>query len=541
MHWHFSLLAAAAGCVVQPVFGVPHQAQQGTCKKTKVAILGGGVAGITAAQALTNASVHDFTIIEYRDTIGGRAWHKPFGKDKDGKPYNIEMGANWVQGLGNPGGAQNPIWVLVGLRNIFGRTQAYFKQAQKYGLKTHYSNYDNVSTYNKDGYSDYSHLLDLYEDAYDVASQNAGEILTQNLQDQNAKSGLALAGWNPKPFDMEAQAVDWWSWGKQACLKTACCDNLTSNYFSDHDNFVLDQRGFNIIFKKMASNFLRKNDPRLLLNTQVTNITYTDDGVTVLNKDGSCVEADYAIVTFSLGVLQNDAVQFSPKLPDWKQEAIQKFTMGTYTKIFFQFNETFWPSETQYHLYADPVTRGWYPIWQSLSTPGFLPDSNIIFVTVTNEFAYRAERQTDEETKKEAMEVLRKMFPEKEIPEPTAFMYPRWTQEPWAYGSYSNWPPATSLEMHQNLRANAGRVWFAGEATSPTFFGFLHGAYFEGLDAGRQIAAIMQNRCVNANSTKLRECGPRKHYETLHGTSPYSDYTILNGWAVDSFIDTNSD
>lgn len=106
----------------------------------------------------------------------------------------------------------------MGLRKLFDRTQAYFKQAQKYGLKTHYSNYDNVSTYNKDGYSDYSHLLDLYEDAYDIASQNAGEILTQNLQDMNAKSGLALAGWNPKPFDMEAQAVDWWSWGKKTSL-----------------------------------------------------------------------------------------------------------------------------------------------------------------------------------------------------------------------------------------------------------------------------------------------------------------------------------
>jgi hypothetical protein len=25
------------------------------------------------------------------------------------------MGANWVQGLGNPGGPQNPIWTLVGV------------------------------------------------------------------------------------------------------------------------------------------------------------------------------------------------------------------------------------------------------------------------------------------------------------------------------------------------------------------------------------------------------------------------------------------
>ncbi|KAJ5795425.1 uncharacterized protein N7518_003965 [Penicillium psychrosexuale] len=528
---HLSFLVAIAGAV-QPAIGAPHRTRaEGTCKKTKVAILGGGVAGITAAQALTNASVHDFVILEYRDTIGGRAWHKSFGEDKDGKPYTIEMGANWVQGIGREGGPQNPIWGL----------------AKKYGLTTEWANYDNVSTYNKDGYSDYSDLIDAYDDAYDIANQRAGEILTQNLQDQNVKTGMALAGWNPKVHDMEAQAADWWSWDFEAAYSPiessfvfGCAgNNLTFNYFSDHDEFVLDQRGFNIIVKKLASTFLTRNDTRLHLNTEVTNITYSDDGVTVHNKDGSCVEADYAITTFSLGVLQNGAVNFSPELPDWKQEAIQKFTMGTYTKIFFQFNETFWPSETQYHLYADPVTRGWYPIWQSLSTPGFLPDSNIIFVTVTNEFAYRAERQTDEQTKQEAMAVLRKMFPEKDIPEPTAFMYPRWTSEPWAYGSYSNWPPSTSLEMHQNLRANAGRLWFAGEATSPTFFGFLHGAYYEGQDAGRQIAAIMQKRCVNADSAKLRECGPRKHYETLHGTSPYSDYTMLNGWAVDSSIDNN--
>jgi hypothetical protein len=50
-------------------------------------------------QALSNASVHDFAILEYRDTIGGRAWHVPFGKNKDGKPYTIEMGANWVRDL----------------------------------------------------------------------------------------------------------------------------------------------------------------------------------------------------------------------------------------------------------------------------------------------------------------------------------------------------------------------------------------------------------------------------------------------------------
>lgn len=312
--------------------------------------------------------------------------------------------------------------------------------------------------------------------------------------------------------------------------------NLTSNGFSDEDNFVTDQRGLSHIVKGMASRFLRPNDTRLHLNTQITNISYSNDGVVISNRDGSCVEAAYAICTFSLGVLQSDVVTFQPELPDWKQTAIEMFTMGTYTKIFLQFNETFWPTDTQYFLYADPHTRGWYPIFQSLSTEGFHPESNIIFVTVTNEFAYRAERQSDEKTKSEVMEVLRKMFPEKNVPEPTAFMYPRWSTEPWAYGSYSNWPAGTTLEMHQNLRANADRLWFAGEATSPTYFGFLHGAWFEGQHAGRQIAHILDG--CKGNGTK---CGPRKHYETLHGTTPLADYTVVNGWDGNSFVDNNVD
>lgn len=40
--------------------------------------------------------MNDFLILEYNDRIGGRAWHQPFGKKKDGKPYIIENGCNWV-------------------------------------------------------------------------------------------------------------------------------------------------------------------------------------------------------------------------------------------------------------------------------------------------------------------------------------------------------------------------------------------------------------------------------------------------------------
>lgn len=165
-----------------------------------------------------------------------------------------------------------------------------------------------------------------------------------------------------------------------------------------------------------------------MLNTTVESLTYSDQGVVIKTHDG-CIQADYAIATFSVGVLQNDAVSFDPPLPRWKREAIEQFQMGTYTKIFYQFNETFWDPNTQYFLYADPKVRGYYPVWQSLTGPGFLEGSHIIFVTVLEDEAYRVEQQSDETTKNEGLKVLRSMFPEKVVPEPVAFYYPRWSTE----------------------------------------------------------------------------------------------------------------
>jgi polyamine oxidase len=61
-----------------------------------VLILGGGIAGVTAAQTLANSSVDDFLIVEYNGDLGGRVAHTTFGNDSYGKPYTVELGANWV-------------------------------------------------------------------------------------------------------------------------------------------------------------------------------------------------------------------------------------------------------------------------------------------------------------------------------------------------------------------------------------------------------------------------------------------------------------
>jgi len=66
-----------------------------------------------------------------------------------------------------------------------------------YNLTNTYSNYSAIETFNETGAVDYTDLLDDYETDYSTLEQDAGYILSDNLQDRSVRSGLSLAGWKP--------------------------------------------------------------------------------------------------------------------------------------------------------------------------------------------------------------------------------------------------------------------------------------------------------------------------------------------------------
>jgi len=225
-------------------------------------------------------------------------------------------------------------------------------------------------------------------------------------------------------------------------------------------------------------------------------------------------------------------VTFDPPLPLWKRIAIETFQMGIYTKIFFQFppDRIFWNSSYQFLLYASPQ-RGYYPIFQPLDLPGFLPGSGIFIATVVTEQSRRVEAQSDERTKSEILAVLREMFGAENAPDPVDFLYPRWGQTPWARGSFSNWPPGLSLEGHQNLRANVDCLWFAGEATSQEYYGYLQGAWLEGKGTGERVATLVNGGQGGGDTRVDGEVqGDEARYEVLTGTTTIEEYGPFNGW-----------
>ncbi|KAG1748064.1 flavin-containing amine oxidoreductase-domain containing protein [Suillus lakei] len=233
--------------------------------------------------------------------------------------------------------------------------------------------------------------------------------------------------------------------------------------FSDENNVCIDQRGFKTIIQAEAAEFLQPE--QVSLTSVVTTIEYGRDVVTVTLADGTTLTADYVLCTSSLGVLQYGDVAFEPALPSWKMEAIQSMVMATYTKVFLQIENKFW-FNTEMATYADKEW-GRYPIWQNLGHVNF-PSSRLVFVTLTGDFSLRIEGMEDSDVQEEVVEILRATTT---LPDPITFHSKRWHVDPLFRGSYSNWPPF--LTGHRKSEG----------------FGFLHGAYFEGLNAEEEIAS----------------------------------------------------
>ena len=440
-------------------------------KHTKVLILGAGIAGVSAAKTLHKNGIDDFILLEGTDRIGGRmlnlSWHGT----------TIEQGANWIQGT-----QHNPI----------------FKLAQEYGLKGHFENRSYLIR-NETGYN--TTLRGRLPELKRVESR-IDEIIANRRkrkeEDISVRVALRLAGW--LPMTPEEMATEYFEYDFEFAIPPKYVSarvwlNTNGTIKSDHGKqfFVTDPRGYVYVVERLANEFLTDHDPRLQLNRRVETIKWNNHCVSVQTDTGDVYTADYALLTFSIGVLKSGLVQFEPQLPLWKQEALFKLNMVIYTKIFLKFEKMFWDQE-EYIMYASQ-RRGYYTIWQNLQADSRLPEgTNILMMTVTGEESARLEYQSNKETQSEIMQVLRKVYGP-DIPNPIDIFYPRWGLNEFFLGSWANVPIGITSEDFVKLRAPTGRLFYAGEATSELYNGYVHGAYLSGIARGEDIANCINTGC----------------------------------------------
>nr|AJP16789.1 polyamine oxidase 1 [Citrus trifoliata] len=445
--------------------------------RSSVIIIGAGISGISAGKILAENGIEDILILEASDRIGGRVRNEKFGG------VSVELGAGWIAGVG--GKESNPVWEL----------------ASKSGLRTCFSDYTNAryNIYDRSGKIIPSGVAaDSYKKAVESAIANLKNLEATNSNiGEVIKAAMELPSSPKTPLEL---AIDFILHD----FEMAEVEPISTYVdFGEREFLVADERGYAHLLYKMAEEFLSTSDGKILdnrlkLNKVVRELQHSRNGVTVKTEDGCVYEANYVILSASIGVLQSDLISFKPPLPKWKTEAIEKCDVMVYTKIFLKFPCKFWPCspEKEFFIYAHE-RRGYYTFWQHMENA--YPGSNILVVTLTNGESKRVEAQPDEETLKEAMEALRDMFGP-DIPNATDILVPRWWNNRFQRGSYSDYPIISDNQLVNNIRAPVGGIFFTGEHTSERFNGYVHGGYLAGIDTGKAVVEKIRKDNERNNS-----------------------------------------
>ncbi|KAG2563125.1 hypothetical protein PVAP13_8KG320800 [Panicum virgatum] len=409
----------------------------------RVIIVGAGMSGISAGKRLSDAGITDLLILEATDHVGGRMHKQNFAG------INVEVGANWVEGVN--GGKMNPIWPIVN---------------STLKLRNFRSDFDYLAqnVYKEDGGlydEDYvQKRIDLADSVEESGEKLSGTLHTSGRDDMSILAMQRLYDHQPNgpatPVDM---SVDYYKYDYEFAEppRVTSLQNTvplpTFNDFGDDVYFVADQRGYESVVYYLAGQYLK-----------------TD-------KSGKIVD---------------------PRLKLNKVVAIYQFDMAVYTKIFVKFPKRFWPEGKgrEFFLYASS-RRGYYAAWQEFEKQ--YPGANVLLVTVTDEESRRIEQQSDNQTKAEIMEVLRKMFPGKDVPDATDILVPRWWSDRFYRGTFSNWPIGVNRYEYDQLRAPVGRVYFTGEHTSEHYNGYVHGAYIAGIDSAEILINCAQKKMCKYN------------------------------------------
>ena len=433
------------------------------------------MSGITAAKTLHDHGYTNIQILEGSNRVGGRI------KACELSGYTVEVGAHWVYGLG-----LNPVAEL----------------AKKYGLD--FIQEEDTWTF-RDKYG--NNLTDEGDKEYEVYAEAIERLDNATRQLGYGKSkyftlqaGLRIYGWDPTKN--VADTVEYFKNDFENGIESSAVSGVYLSPFevflqhqNDQRQIVKDPRGFSYIVEQLTDSFINDSNNILLLNKKVTEIENwngDDSEVLVHTKDGSIYNADFIILTLSVGVLQSEKVLFNPPLPKWKVNAIHKFGFAQYLISYLKFDRTFWDN-TQTILYVSDK-RGHLCAWFNMNT--LYPGSNILQVAVVGSEAKAATHMSDKELVSEAVHVLRNMYPNETVPEPRNFTTFRWLSDPLTMGAYSYWPPCFTLNDMDDLMAQTGNIFYAGEHLNKTNHGFVHSAYTSGISTALDLIS-----CIEETST----------------------------------------
>ena len=246
----------------------------------------------------------------------------------------------------------------------------------------------------------------------------------------------------------------------------------------------------------------------LHLNCEVESIVWNQQlgnqphPITVHCTNGDQYSADHVITTVSLGVLKSKSNTpfFTPPLPTDKQEAIACLGYGTVDKVFLQFPEPLFLEEycSVRVFHRDGMVSDKFPWTRHLHRLHTIPGTNILTAWFVGKDAVKIESLSKSEIADGICHILESAL-SKPIPSPAVVVTSQWHSNPHFCGSYS-YPALGSTKQHRSVLSapvngcTPLQLLFAGEATHPTQYGSVHGAYDSGIDTAQALINLYTSR-----------------------------------------------
>jgi monoamine oxidase len=220
----------------------------------------------------------------------------------------------------------------------------------------------------------------------------------------------------------------------------------------------------------------------VVLDCPVLGIDWSGSHVRLTTGQGT-VECRTVIVTVPTTLLARGTPRFSPTLPSAYEEAFNGLALGVANKVFVEVEPGALPFDGTVNLVASDTTI------RTASVSVRPAGQEVLLVFFGG--AYARELETTGSLDATARDVLIDVFGSdlgRKIRRMTATA---WSTDPWALGSYSAARPGFARCRTVLTEGVADRVFFAGDACTPTSYGAIHGAAESGVAAARRIAGLL--------------------------------------------------
>lgn len=403
-----------------------------------VIIVGCGPAGIAAGIHLQTVPQLKFNIIEARNRVGGRV---VTDKTTFGVNNPVDLGAQWLHHY-RP---ENPLY-------------KYHEICKDIHTDNHFCSRSSATQFfDADGTRISSEKVAEADEIFNKICHTISESVFS--QDKSVLEAIKT-GYDMYENDPQIQRLLDLSFGHIEQYEGGTLNQLSAKSFGQCDSGLIE---FNLAFPNGYGTFMEQLVQHYQLPVELDCIvdridtSSTDSIVRIHTKDERTFLSKYVLITVPLGCLKARSIEFIPSLPEWKNKAIDIMGMGLADKLFIQFPYVFW----------DPVIPSIY-----CTSPRFRfilcrPNDRILQIKLAAQTALDIEQKDDKETVDEFMILLRRIFSDKDIPEPTAFLITRWDQDPFAKGAYSTYfigsDNQTAIDLAQECN---DRIYWAGEHTN---------------------------------------------------------------------------